>query len=181
MDPFSKTVAVYGSSAISQNGAAAQNAERLGRLLAEAKMKICNGGYMGAMEACSRGAREAGGQVVGVICAAFSKRRPNPHLTEIIDTRDLPERITTLMRLADAYIVLDGNIGTMAELFLAWNVAATGWDKPVLVVGDSMKKAVFELQAHTEISEKQLAMLTFVDDVDRAVDCLKSYFNSKQG
>lgn len=181
MDPFSKTVAVYGSSAISQDGPAAKNAERLGRLLAEAQLKICNGGYMGAMEACSRGAQEAGGQVIGVTCAAFSKRRPNPYLTEIMDTRDLPERITTLMRLADAYIILDGNIGTLAELFLAWNVAATGWNKPVLVVGDAMKKAVLGLQEHTEIGEKQLALLTFIPDVVQAADWLKRYFNSKSG
>lgn len=176
MKPFSKTVAVFGSSAISQDSPEAQKAEELGRLLAEKKLRICNGGYRGAMEACSRGARQAGGQIVGVVCSAFSGRNPNPYLTEIIETNGLLDRIATLMRLADAYVVLDGNIGTIAELFLAWNLAATGGQKPILVVGDEMKQAIHGLQAHTEINQDQLDMLTFVNDVDETAAWLNRYF-----
>ncbi len=176
MEPFSKTVAVFGSSAINQDSDAALEAERLGRLLAEANLKICNGGYMGVMEACSRGARGANGQITGVVCSAFSRRQPNPYLTGIVEARDLPDRIATLMRMADAYIVLDGNIGTLAELFVAWNVVATGWNRPVLVVGEGLKQALHGLQPYTEIREEQLRMLTFVKDVDEAVAWLNKYF-----
>lgn len=176
MEPFSKTVAVFGSSAINQDSDAALEAERLGRRLAEAKLKICNGGYMGVMEACSRGARQANGRIAGVVCSAFSRRQPNPYLTEIVETRDLPDRIATLMRMADAYIVLDGNIGTLAELFVAWNVAAIGWNKPVLVVGEDMKQALYGLQPFTEIREEQLELLTFVKNAGMAVVWLERFF-----
>jgi uncharacterized protein (TIGR00730 family) len=178
MQPFTKTIAVYGSSAISQNSHEAQQAEQLGKLLAQAQFKICNGGYTGVMEACSRGAHSANGQITGVICAAFAKRSPNPYLTETINTNDLLERITALMRLADAYIVLDGNIGTMAELMLSWNLVATGWDKPVLIVGDAMKQAVLTLQEHTEIHQKQISMLTMVDNIEQAAQWIKNYFDN---
>ncbi|HOJ60639.1 MAG TPA: LOG family protein [bacterium] len=176
LKPFSKTIAVYGSSGIPQDSPAAERAARLGRLLARARFKICNGGYMGVMEACSRGANEAGGVVIGVTCDGFQNRTPNPFLTEIVRTPDLPERIAVLMRLADGYIVLDGNIGTLAELFVAWNVVATGWKKPILVVGEDLKKALYEMQKSTEIGEKQLALLNFVDTADEAVEFLKAYF-----
>ncbi len=178
MEPFSKTIAVYGSSAISQDSHEAQQAEQLGKLLTEAQFKICNGGYTGVMEACSRGAHSVNGQITGVICAAFTKRSPNPYLTDTINTNDLIERITTLMRLADAYIVLDGSIGTMAELLLAWNLVVTGWDKPVLIVGDNMKQAVLALQEHTEIKQKQLDMLTMVDNIDDAAQWIENYFSN---
>ncbi|RJP23110.1 MAG: hypothetical protein C4527_20810 [Candidatus Omnitrophota bacterium] len=117
MESFSKIIAVFGSSAITQDSPEAARAHRLGRLLAEASFTVCNGGYMGVMEACSRGASEAGGKVIGVTCETFSRRSPNPFLTEEIPCKDLLERIATLMRIADAYLVLDGNIGTLAELF----------------------------------------------------------------
>ncbi|MFB3788194.1 MAG: LOG family protein [bacterium] len=180
MEPFSKTIAVYGSSGITQDSPAAEQAARAGRLLAAARFKICNGGYMGAMEACSRGAQEAGGMVIGVTCDEFQNRMPNPFLTEEVRTPDLPERISTLMRMADAYVILDGNIGTLAELFLAWNVVAMGWRKPILVVGEKLKNALYDLQQHTEIGGKQLAMLNFVDTVDTAVDFLQRYFHNHQ-
>jgi len=176
VEPFSKTVAVFGSSAISQESPEAHKAERIGRLLAEAKLRICNGGYRGAMEACSRGAREAEGQIVGVVCSAFSGRNPNPYLTERLETGSLLERIATLMNLADAYVVLDGNIGTLAELFLAWNLTATGSHKPILVVGDEMKQAIEGLQRHTEIHHEQLAMLTFINTVEETAAWLKRFF-----
>ena len=172
-----KTIAVYGSSGISQESESAQRACRLGRLLAENGFRICNGGYTGVMEACSRGAREAGGHVTGVCCDTFITRSPNPYLTEIIQTRDLLERITTLMRLSDAYIVLDGNIGTLAELFLAWNLIAIGWTRPLIVVGADMRNALKALEPYTEIEEKKMRHITFAPTAEEAVHHLRKYFN----
>lgn len=133
---------------------------------------------MGVMESCSRGAKEAGGIVIGVTCSAvFSRRTPNPYLTEIDDQPDLPARIVTLIRMADAYVVLDGNIGTLAELFLAWNVVATGWIKPLIVVGSALKAGLNALTEYTEIDDKQLSLISFVETVDEAAGFLRSYFN----
>jgi uncharacterized protein (TIGR00725 family) len=177
MQAFSKTIAVYGSSTIAQHSPEAQQAWRLGQLLAQAKFIVCNGGYGGAMEAASRGASEQHGEVIGVVCDTFSHREPNPYLTKTISTATLPERLMTLMQMGDAYLILDGNIGTLAELFVAWNLAATGSQKPVLVVGEAMKKGLESLRSFTEIGEPQLRMLTFIDTVDDAVHFLNHYFD----
>jgi uncharacterized protein (TIGR00730 family) len=174
--PFSKTIAVFGSSAITQDSTEAQLAYRAGELLAKAKFKICNGGYFGAMEAASRGAVEAHGEVIGVISDVFSHRIPNPFLTETVETRDLLERIATLIRIADGYIILDGGIGTLAELFVAWNMVAVGWDKPILVIGDKLHTACHDFCLHTEIEEKHLNMLKFVPTIEEAVTYLEELF-----
>lgn len=173
MKSFKKTVAVYGSSAIQQDSPSAVQAYRLGRLLAESGFIVCNGGYMGAMEACSRGAHEVGGEVIGVTCQLFTNRTPNPYLTKEIECKDLPERITTLMHLADAYVVLDGSIGTLAELFLAWNIVAMGGTNPIYVIGEKLKKGIYGLTEHTEIGDKHLSKLNFVNSIEEAVDFLK--------
>jgi len=128
------------------------------------------------MEAVSRGAAEAGGTVIGVTCAAFSSRAPNPYLTQAIETRDLLERIATLLRIADAYIVLDGNIGTLAEFFLSWNLLVTGWSKPLLIVGEKLRQALQALQTYTEIEEKQLRHLVFLPTGENAVEYLRRHF-----
>jgi len=174
--PSPKIIAVFGSSGIELDSEAAEQAFRLGYLLAKAGFAICNGGYTGVMEACSRGAAEAGGEVIGVTCSVFSRRDPNPYLTREIQTQDLPERIATLMRLADAYVVLDGSIGTLAELFLAWNLLVTGWSKPLLVVSENLRQALEELQPYIEIEEKHLQYLTFLPTIESAVDYLRQHF-----
>lgn len=176
------TVAIYGSAAIAQDSDEAARAERLGRRLAEAGFRISNGGYTGVMEACSRGARAAGGVAIGVLCgplATHFNRKPNIHLSETIDSCDLNERISTLMRISDAYVVLDGGIGTLAELFLAWNLIVTGGNKPLLVVGEAMRKAVTSLSAYTEIDDGLIAKLVFVNDVDEAADWLIGHYQKK--
>lgn len=173
MNSNQNVIAVYGSSAITQDSVEAQNAETLGRLLAEAGYAVCTGGYMGVMEAASRGAKAAGGNVIGVTCKAFSNRTPNLYLTQEIETDDLPQRIATLMRIADGYIVLDGGIGTLAELLLAWNLLAMGGSKPVIVVGEPLKKTVDAMKPYTEISDRLLDMLVFVDTVEAACERMK--------
>ncbi len=171
-----RTVAVFGGSAVRADAPLAEEARELGRLLAAAGYRVCNGGYTGVMEAVSQGAQAAGGEVLGVTCAAFSERRPNPYLTGEIQAPDLLERIATLMRVADAYIVLDGNIGTLAELFLSWNLAATGGAKPIVVVGKKLRLALEQLREHTEIGESQLRHLTFVATVTAAAAFLEKHW-----
>ncbi|MDP8246122.1 MAG: LOG family protein [Candidatus Hinthialibacter antarcticus] len=171
-----KTIAVYGSSAVLQDSDICAQAERIGYQLASVGFRVSNGGYMGVMAACSRGARNAGGEVIGVTCEMFKDRSPNTHLTEEISTKDLNERIVTLMNISDAYVILDGAIGTFAELFLAWNLVYMGWDKSIIVVGESMRRAVLALQEHTEIDERQMKYIEFSPDVDDAVKRLRARF-----
>jgi uncharacterized protein (TIGR00730 family) len=167
-----KVIAVYGSSSITQDSVTAKAAEKMGKRLVEAGYSISNGGYMGVMEAASRGAKEANGEVIGVTCRSFSKRSPNPYLTKEIDTADLPERISTLMNISDGYIVLDGGIGTLAELLLAWNLLVLGGSKPVIVVGESLRKSVYAMAEHTEVSDDLINMLIFAETVEEACDKL---------
>lgn len=170
------TVAVFGSSAVSQRSPEARLAESLGQALAAQGWTVLTGGYMGVMEAASRGARELAGEVVGVTCDAFADRAPNPYLSRAIPTPDLPERIATLMRAADAYVVLDGGVGTLAELFLALNLLYMGEFKPLVVVGEKLRLALEGLCDHTELSTDHLSLIQFVATAEEAVAALAAPF-----
>ena len=66
-------------------------ARQLGRFLAEAGFLVVSGGYGGVMEGPSRGAREAGGQALGITTDSFAGRgAANRFLTREIREPDLP-------------------------------------------------------------------------------------------
>ncbi|HXF43110.1 MAG TPA: hypothetical protein VNK26_05165, partial [Pyrinomonadaceae bacterium] len=76
MEPSGKIVTIFGGSRCNADSEEYKEARKLGRLLAEAGFTICTGGYLGVMEAASRGAREAGGRVLGIVMNQF-KFEPN--------------------------------------------------------------------------------------------------------
>jgi uncharacterized protein (TIGR00725 family) len=93
------------------------------------------GGYSGIMEACSRGACEAGGHVVGVTVELFETRGPaNRWVRERVHTTDLFERLRVLVTSADGFVVVPGSIGTLTELFLTWTLLATAGRPPAPLV-----------------------------------------------
>ena len=74
MDDRSPVIAVYGSSTVRDGDPAWLRARELGRELARAGATVMTGGYGGIMEACSHGAHEAGGHVIGVTVELFETR-----------------------------------------------------------------------------------------------------------
>ena len=128
-------IAVFGSSTIGEDDERYREAEELGRRLAEAGADVMNGGYGGAMAACSRGARAAGGHVVGVTVGLFERRGPvNPWVEERVHTGDLFERLRTLTTRADGFVAVAGSVGTLAEVLLTWNLLMAGARPPAPLV-----------------------------------------------
>jgi len=137
-------IAVFGSSAGRPGDPGYEEARACGRLLAEAGYAVATGGYAGTMEACSRGAAEAGGRVIGVTApAAFPGRSgANAWVGEEWPAPTITERIHHMLSISAACITLDGSIGTLTELLVAWNVAYIARlgglpPKPVIAVGPS--------------------------------------------
>jgi Predicted Rossmann fold nucleotide-binding protein len=166
-------VAVFGASRVDPDGAVYREGVRCGRLLAESGFAVATGGYGGLMEAVSRGARAAGGRVIGVTApAVFPDRpRPNPHLTEERRAASLLERIRELTEGSAAALALPGSLGTATELMAAWNLAyvarfAGERPRPVVAVGRPWNRLVPELAAalHTDGT-----LVTLVATVDAAV------------
>src|SRR2546421_6456311 len=75
-----RIVTIFGGSKCVEGSGEYAQARRVGELLAEAGFTICTGGYLGVMEAASRGAHERGGRVLGITMNPV-KSEPNPHLT----------------------------------------------------------------------------------------------------
>ena len=125
--PPRPVIAVFGSSTVQPGDAVYDLALRLGKEVAGAGADLMTGGYGGTMEACSRGAHELGGHVVGVTVELFEARGPvNRWVRQREHTPDLYERLRHLVERADGFIVLPGSIGTLTELFLTWTLLSVG-------------------------------------------------------
>jgi uncharacterized protein (TIGR00730 family) len=113
-------------------------AQEVGRLLAGKGFVVISGGYGGVMEAASRGAREAGGQAIGITTDSFSHRRAgNEFLTSEVREPDLLLRTRTLLQQPRGFVVLPGRSGTLAELTGLWALHRAGLlqGKPVVLLG----------------------------------------------
>jgi len=166
-------IAVFGSSAGRPGEPGYEAARTCGRLLAEAGYTVATGGYGGVMEACSHGASGAGGKVIGVTAPAVFPGRPgaNPWVQQEIPAATVTERIHLLLGMSDACLALDGSIGTLTELVMAWNLAFVDGlsgtpSRPVVAVGPTWAAVVAYLAATTGSDPSRV---TLVPDVTAAV------------
>lgn len=153
---------------------------QLGRLLAQRGHTVLTGGYIGTMEAVSRGAHEAGGHVVGVTCEEIENWRnvgANRWVKEERKKKTLLERLQALIEDCDAAIALPGGPGTLTEIALTWNLMIIGalHRRPLILVGDGWQ-SVFD-QVFTRLDEYtpagQRELLSFAEDVKTAVEMLE--------
>jgi len=93
-------------------------AERLGRRLAEGGAVVVCGGGPGVMEAVCRGARSAGGTTVGIL-PGLDRAEGNPYLTVSLPTGLGQGRNLLLVRSSDAMVAVGGGFGTLSEIALA--------------------------------------------------------------
>jgi uncharacterized protein (TIGR00725 family) len=95
-----------------------EQAERLGRRLAEGGAVVVCGGGPGVMEAVCRGAQAAGGTTVGLL-PGLDRAEGNPHLTVSLPTGLGQGRNLLLVRSSDALVAVGGGFGTLSEIALA--------------------------------------------------------------
>jgi uncharacterized protein (TIGR00725 family) len=94
---------------------AADTALEVGRLIARSGAVVVCGGLGGVMEAASRGAREEGGLVLGILPGS-SPADANPWIDVPLATGLGYTRNALVVMNADAVIAVDGEYGTLSEI-----------------------------------------------------------------
>jgi uncharacterized protein (TIGR00725 family) len=175
-------ITVFGSSQPQPGSPAYAEACELGKLLAEAGHTVLTGGYIGTMEAVSRGAAEAGGHVIGVTCDEIERWRPvkaNGWVKEEWRRETLIERLQILVTECDAAIALPGGPGTLTEIALTWNlmIVASMPAKPLILTGDGWRSVMgsFYNSFGSNIPQNQRVLVQFAPDVRSAVHLLTNH------
>ena len=175
-------ISVFGGSQPKESDAAYVEAMELGRLLAERRHIVLTGGYIGTMEAVSRGAREAGGHVIGVTCEDIETWRSvkaNAWVMEEIRRKTLEERLHTLIHECDAALALPGGPGTLTEIALTWNlmIVESLHRRPLILIGDGWQSVFDQFFKGLDpyVPPHQREILSFAPDVQAAVNQLERY------
>ncbi len=173
-------VTIFGGAQPQAGSEAYEEARLLGSLLAQNGHAVITGGYMGTMEAVSRGASEAGGHVIGVTCIDIENWRGvkmNAWVKEEIRKQTLIERLDVLTNLCDAAMALRGGAGTLTEISLMWNlmVIESLPRKPLILIGSGWKNTLdsFFNEFESYMPLRQRELLYFADDVNEAVKLLE--------
>ncbi|HGY09722.1 MAG TPA: DNA-binding protein [Oceanithermus profundus] len=159
-------VSVFGSSRTAPGTPAWKQAEAWGRALAEGGFAVASGGYGGSMEAVSRGAKAAGGLVIGVTAPDLFKSRSgaNAHVDLELPAPTLTGRIERMLEMSRAALALPGGLGTLTEILVAWNRAYIQrlQGEPPLPLGvDAAWRPL--LKPHLELSEREFDLITFLE------------------
>jgi cytokinin riboside 5'-monophosphate phosphoribohydrolase len=115
-------------------------ARELGAGLAQRGYSVVfGGGKRGLMGALANAAMDAGGYVLGIMPEALkSQELALEDVDEFVVTRDMRERKETMMRHADAFVVLPGGFGTWDEFFETITHRLLGFhDKPCIILNQN--------------------------------------------
>lgn len=168
-----KAVVVFGSSRARVGSREYTRAAELGAALAHRAAEVRCGGYGGLMEAVSRGAREAGGRVVGCTLSwAGETRAPNAWLSDVVASPTLETRIGELLRGTSAAIAMHGGMGTLNEVFWVWTLLLHGIEpeRRLVLLGDPFRELAEFLTKRFEVDERVRGLVHLAETTEEAVD-----------
>lgn len=180
-------ISVFGSASPTPEQTLYLDGLELGRLLGENGFTVMTGGYCGTMEAVSRGANEAGADVIGVACRQIEDYRPvgpNPWVKQVKATDTLSERIEYLTSHADAFLALPGGIGTLAEISIVFNKMVIGSipSQILILIGEGWKQTfeAFIKGQDENVNQRTRQLPRFAANPAEAIDILLKSIQEKQ-
>ncbi len=177
-------ITVFGSSKPKPGEPDYLQAMHLGELIARSGHTVLTGGYIGTMEAVSRGAAEAGGHVIGVTCAQIERWRnkgANPWVKEERHFETLNERLFELTTACDAAIALPGGPGTLTEISLCWNLLIIHvlTPRPLVLIGEGWRKVfkTFSDNMGEYVMPPDWRWILYADTIESAVNLATNHIN----
>ena len=170
---YPRIVGVIGSARIMPEDPRYAAGVIVGRRLAESGFAVLTGGYGGSMEAVSRGAAEAGGEVIGLPIRRWPDLEPNRWITRMIWVDSFVGRLPVLASCV-VLVALDGGIGTLAEMAVTWADRQTDptMTPPLILVGPAWAAMLEAIAQHLVVGPQDMALASWVagpEDVAPAV------------
>ncbi len=182
MSRVTRGVSVFGSARTKPEDPLYAETVELAAKLTTAGYTVITGGGPGVMEAANKGAKEAGGESVGLHIHLPLEQGPNPYVTTKVEFNYFFVRKLMFVKYAQAYVAMPGGFGTMDELFEALVLIQTKRIKPFPVIlycseywGGLLDwirtRLVSEGYAHLE----NLDLITVLDTPDEVVHYIKKH------
>ncbi|UTW60467.1 TIGR00730 family Rossman fold protein [Kordiimonas sp. SCSIO 12603] len=176
-----KSVCVYCGSRLGNKSYYQELANNLGEMIAGADMSLVYGaGSVGLMGVVARAARDAGGNVIGIIPEHLDDVEiTQDGLAELHITDNMHERKKMMFDRSDAFIVLPGGLGTLDETMemMTWAQLSLH-KKPIILINyKDFWSPLVELIDHVVndgfASDEHGKLLTVVETAEEAMELLK--------
>ena len=174
-------ITVFGSARFKEDSPYYDAAREFGKRIADIGFTTMTGGGPGIMEAANRGAYENGGRSVGCNIRLPFEQVGNKYVHTSVTFEHFFVRKVLLIKYSYAFIIMPGGFGTMDEFFetltLIQTKSITGF--PMVLYGKDFYKELWEsmhdMALKGTISEEDLKLVLFTDDVNEAIDHIRKY------
>ncbi len=174
-------VAIFGSARIHEGDQDYKDVFEIARGLAESGFDIVTGGGPGLMQAANAGTKSAhsASRSIGLNIRIPREQNPNDFLDIKEEFSLFSNRLDTFMALSDAVVVAPGGIGTLLELFYAWQLIQVEHicETPIILYGEIWANLLVWLE--NEVMERKLFnksdmhMIFHVTEPVQAVELIK--------
>lgn len=171
-------IAVLGPSHQAVDDAVLSAARAVGRELASQGYVVVVMGGAGVAEAVASSALAVDGEVVAVTIEgsrpSFSDR------VTLLEASSVLRQMETALQLADAVVVLPGDLPALATMLQIWSYGLTP-DAPyrqMILLGERWPSIVKALADAAALDQRTRAMVTFADSPEQGVESLRYYINA---
>lgn len=174
-------ITVFGSARFAEGHMYYEAAREFGKRISALGFTTMTGGGPGVMEAANRGAFENKGVSVGCNIKLPFEQHPNPYMHKWLTLDYFFVRKVLLVKYSYAFIIMPGGFGTMDEFFETITLAQTKviYDFPIVLYGKEyyqpMMDAIDAMVAKGTISAGDKKLLLLTDDMDEAMEYIKTY------
>ena len=176
-------ISIFGSARTKKSNPYYKDAITIARKLTQKGYGIITGGGPGIMEAANKGAKEGGGESVGLNIDLPFEQTPNKYIDyeKSIDFNYFFVRKVMFVKYAQAFVILPGGVGTLDELFETITLIQTEKIQkiPIILYGseywegllDWLKTTVLEKEKCINKSDfDNFVLLDNIDDVINVID-----------
>jgi len=182
LEKYPRSVTFFGSTRFKEDHPYYKKARNLaGRIVKELDYTVISGGGPGIMEAANRGAKESGGNSIGLTIRLPKEQVMNGYLTNHIDFYYFFSRKVCLAYSAETFLFFPGGFGTLDEFSEIITLLQTHKvpKVPVILVGKDYWSEVFDFLKNTFLSIgtielEDLELFKIIDDEDEILSIIRS-------
>lgn len=161
LSDIKEAVSVFGSAKSKPSNKFYKIAEEAAKLLVRNGYAIITGAGPGIMEAANKGAKEEGGESIGLNILIPITQKPNKYITKLLEFKYFFCRKVMFAKYSKAFIIFPGGFGTLDELFEAMTLVQTKKLEPfpIILIGREYWKGLIDWIRKTLIPHKTIAKL----------------------
>ena len=180
-------VTIFGGSKIKRNDRYYKLARETAQRLVKEGYSIMTGAGSGIMEAANKGAKEAGGNSVGLNIKIPLQQKPNAYINTLVSFKYFFIRKVMFAKHSKAFVIFPGGYGTLDELCESLVLIQTGRIAPfpVIIFGSEYWKGFLDWLKSTVlkkglIASPHLDIYKVVDTPDEVISAIKHFYQNKK-